>query len=190
MLTRFCLVPLETVMSVSANVPVSMASPKSTLTATGSALVGLVSEDARTGVGAPVSTTSVWAPEAGDRLPAASVWVALSAWVPSASVLVSVIDQAPPVTLAVGASAPSRSDVSVIVPPSSLAVPEITGVVSFVGEAGAVTTGAAGAVRSIVRLTVFETRLFVPATSVSTSAAIETVSAAPSVGEATSNVKF
>ena len=143
--------PLETVMSVSAKVPVSMASPKLTLMATGSAFVGLVSEDAIAGVGAVVSMTSVAEPEAAETLPAASVWVAVRAWVPSLSTVVSGIDQVPAATVVVGASTPSTSEVSVIVPPSSLAVPEITGVVSFVGDEGAVMAGAAGAVVSDLR---------------------------------------
>ena len=49
------MVPLETVMSVRSNVPVAIASPKSIVKGTGSALLGLVSVVATAGVGPVLS---------------------------------------------------------------------------------------------------------------------------------------
>src|SRR5574338_989743 len=49
--TRFCLVPLDTVISVSANVDVLIASPMSTANGTGLAFVGLDDVDVIAGVG-------------------------------------------------------------------------------------------------------------------------------------------
>jgi len=130
-------------------------------------------------------TVRLTASDTDEVFPAGSVAVAVSECVPSCSVEV-VIDHVPPDTVSVPTSL-SRSDVSVTVIPSSL-VPVIVGVLSLVGLDGALITGAAGAVLSMLMLTVLDTRLAVPRASVRTPDDMLTDSCVLSVGDATSNV--
>jgi hypothetical protein len=101
--------------------------------------------------GAVVSTVNVSGADAGDSFPAAAVAVAVAVCGPSLSGAAGVNAHAPELwACAVPATDPSIVTVTV---ESGSAVPEIAGVVSFVDEpfAGAVITGASGAVVSTVK---------------------------------------
>ena len=100
--------------------------------------------------------------ELGLVLPAASVAVARTVWLPSASGVVGVKLQLPLASAVVVPTA-VPSTITVTVLPAS-AVPLYVGVVSFVVEpfAGVVTTGAAGAVVSTMNVFVFELGLVCP----------------------------
>src|ERR687891_174294 len=91
------------------------------------------------------STVKLTGSEAGEALPSASVWVAVTVWSPSVSGSVSSRLQVPSAaTVVVPTTAPSM--VTVTVAPGS-PVPVIVGVLSFVisPSVGDVITGAAGA---------------------------------------------
>ncbi len=70
---RFCLVPLDTVMSDRVNVDVLIASPISTANGTGLAFVGLVDVDVIAGVGPVVSNVTFVLVSVVATFPAASV---------------------------------------------------------------------------------------------------------------------
>src|SRR5580765_226412 len=104
--------------------------------------------------GAVVATVKVTGAETGETLPAGSAWVAVTVTAPSASGVVGVSDHVPPsATVAVPIVAPPAA-VTVTVAPGS-PVPPMVGVLSFVDDpsAGAVITGAVGALVSTVKVT-------------------------------------
>ena len=98
-------------------------------------------------LGAVVSTVTVVAGLAGDVFPAGSVAVVVTLWLPSGIAVVGVIENVPPLHVAVGAiSVPSTC--AVIVSPS-VQLPVMAGVLSLVSGAPA-TVGAVGAAGGVV----------------------------------------
>lgn len=125
--------------------------------------------EAMTGAtGGVVSMAKVLVFDAPETLPAASVEVAETVCEPAASGDEGVKVQFPePSVVAVPTGEPSIRTVTVLL---ASAVPLMAGVVLLVAlaSAGAVTTGAAGAVVSMVKVLVFEETETLPAASVAT----------------------
>ena len=115
--------------------------------------------------GAAVRTVKSFTLETAETFPAASVAVADAVCAPAASGVVGVKLQAPvPSAVAVPTDAPSTSTVTV---EFASAVPEMAGCAEvYAPWAGAVTTGAAGGVMSIVKVLVAEAAETFPAASV------------------------
>src|SRR5580765_6432090 len=133
--------------------------------------------------GAVVSTVKLTGADGGETFPAGSVWVAVSVVVPCGSGVVGVTNHVPPAsTVAVPMVAPVPS-VTVTVAPGS-PVPVIVGVVSLVDDpsVGAVMTGAAGAVVSIVKVTGAETGETLPAGSAWVAVTVTAPSASGVIG--------
>ncbi|EAU68165.1 Pea-VEAacid family [Stigmatella aurantiaca DW4/3-1] len=132
--------------------------------------------------GATVSTVKLFVLDEGLVLPAASVAVALTVCGPSASGVVGVKLQLPlPSTVVVPTDVPSTMTLMVL--PGS-PVPLYVGVESLMSEplAGVVTTGAAGATVSTVKVFVLETGLVLPAASVAVAFTVCGPSASGAVG--------